>query len=336
MVLGFIIGYFVPSMTKASVIVLPVVIIMIYPMMVNLALSTLKQANKSLVPLIEAIALNFLIAPLLMYGLSFLVTDTNLRIAMILLAIAPASSMGLGYLGLSDGHILTGAIIVGAEFLLAIGVYPLAEFLITKVFAASSTVVVPAGTLLLNLLYVLIIPMILGIATREYIERKHKEGTFKKVKPYFSTITLSFLYILIFLIFATKARKIAENYQQIAMVLVVAIIFYVILLTFALLLNKYVLDMEYRHNQAVVFTSVGKNVALTIAILVAIFGKDGQYMAIAPAMFSIIQAPFLMLYLKFSDKIKAFFAKEIKAIEKEVEEVVEKIEEKIEKVEEKN
>jgi len=46
-------------------------------------------------------------------------------------------------------------------------------------------------------------------------------------------------------------------------------------------------SFEYVHHQAVVFTSVSKNVALTIAILISVFGKEGQYLSVFLAIMSI-------------------------------------------------
>lgn len=284
-------------------------------MMVNISISTLKSSRGSLKPLIEAVLLNFVYAPIVLYFLSSLfIPDQRIVIAMLLLAVAPASSMGLGYLGLSEGHLVTGAIIVATAFILSTVAYPL-----LGVYVISGTeLAVPLNVMITNLLLVLVLPLILGVATREYIEKKHGKTRFKNLKPYFSTITLTFLYVLLFLIFASKAKLIVKNYMTIVMIAPVAIIYYLLTISLAIFINKKVLLLPYGQHQAVVFTSIGKNVALTIAILVSVFGQQGQYMAIAPAIVSIFQAPFLMLYLKYSDKVKEIF-REID------EEVVEKL-----------
>ena len=295
-----------------SGIILPVVFIMIYPMMVNLSLSSLKKIRGSAKPLGEAITLNFVVAPVLMWLLaSALISDPKITLALMMLSIAPASSMGLGYIGLAEGHMVSGAIIVAVAFILSIFVYPIAG----HYFAIGTGLNVPMGMILKNLTLILIVPLILGVATREYIERKHGAEKFLKVKPYFSTTTLLFLYVLIFIIFASKAGMIMANLADVWMLLPVAVVFYSTMSLLTLFVNKHILSLEYGHHQAVVFTSVSKNVALTIAILVSVFGKEGQYLAVFPAIMSLFQAPFLMIYLKFSRKIRAYLEKEERGVE---------------------
>ena len=284
--------------------ILPVVLIMIYPMMVNLSLSAMKKIKNSSKPLIEAIILNFIYAPALMFVLTKLfVSDPKITLALMLLSIAPASSMGLGYIGLAEGHMITGTIIVAVAFLLSILAYPL----FGHYLAIGASISVPIGLLLKNLLVVLVIPLLLGVATREYIERRHGREKFLDIKPYFSTTTLFFLYILIFIIFASKATLIIKHWQDIFLLLPIAIFYYGITIFFTLYINKKILKFEYGHHQSIVFTSVSKNIALTIAILVAVFGKEGQYMAIFPAIMSLFQAPFLMIYLKMAHRVKRYF-----------------------------
>jgi len=294
------------NLKPLSNLILPVIFIMIYPMMINLSLSALKKIRETKKPLIEAMILNFIYAPLLMWFLtSLFISDPKIKLALMLLSIGPASSMGLGYIGLAEGHMLSGSIIVASAFILSIFIYPV----FGHYLALGANISVPLSLILKNILVILVVPFILGIATREYIERRHGIEKFNKVKPYFATTTLVFLYILIFIIFASKANLILKNYNDIFLLLPVAIIFYGLSVLFTLLINKKILSFEYGHHQSVVFTSVSKNIALTIAILVAAFGKEGQYLAVFPAIMSLFQAPFLMVYLKFSGKIRRWFEK---------------------------
>ena len=294
------------NLKMLSGFIIPIVLIMIYPMMVNLSLSSLRKIHASAKPLVEALILNFVYAPAFMWVLTSLFTsDPKIKLALMMLSIAPASSMGLGYIGLAEGHVLTGAIIVAFAFIFSVFVYPF----LGHWFAAGASIDVPISLILKNLTVVLVVPLLLGVVTREYIERKHGKEKYLKVKPYFSAVTLSALYLLIFTIFASKSALIVKNYMDILVLLPIAILYYGITTLFVTFLNRKVFDFEYGHHQAVVFTTVSKNVAMTIAILVAVFGKTGQYMAVFPAIMSLFQAPFLMIYLKFSHKIKELFSK---------------------------
>ena len=304
-ILGILLGYFF-NMKVLSSLTIPIIFVMIYPMMVNLSLSSLKKIKDSKKPLIQAIVLNFVFAPALMYLLTTIfAVSPQMKLAMMLLSIAPASSMGLGYIGLAEGHLVSGAIIVAVAFILSIFVYPLAGHYLT----VGTSLSVPISLILKNLLIILIAPLILGIITREYVERKHGAEKFLKIKPYFSAVTLIMLYFLIFVIFATKSKLILSNLGNIWLLLPIALLYYGITIFLVLIFNKHIFKFEYGHHQAVVFTSVSKNIALTIAVLVSVFGKEGQYMAVFPAIMALFQAPLLMVYLKFSVRIKRWLEK---------------------------
>ncbi len=304
MIVGFFVGYNFETKLYSQ-LVLPVVFIMIYPMMINMSISHLKKVKGSVKPLVAALVLNFVYAPIIMYFLvTIFVPDIDLAIALVFLAIAPASSMGLGYIGLAEGHMLSGSIIVTVAFLMSLIVYPLFGVYL----AGAGHISMPVEVLLQNLVLIIILPFVLGISTREYIERHHGVKKYRSVKSYFSTVTLTALFVLMFLIFASKAHLILQKYTIIFMIAPVALIFYPLTTYLIVHINKRLLNMEYGHHQAVVFTSVSKNVALTIAIFIAVFGEVGQYMAVAPAIVSLFQAPFLMGYLKLSDRIKSFFS----------------------------
>lgn len=304
-IMGIILGHFWDLKFLSNYMIL-VIFIMIYPMMVNLSLSALKRAKETIKPLSEALIINFIYAPLFLWFLcSLFIPDPKIKLAIMLLSIAPASSMGIGYIGLAAGDVLAGTIIVASAFILSIFVYPIAG----QYFASGANIPVPLILILKSLLIILVLPLVLGIITREYIQRKHGAEKFLKIKPYFATITLFFLYILIFSIFASKSDLILKDYVDILLLLPIVILYYGITILLVLFINKKILKFEYRENQAVVFTSVVKNIALTIAILVAVFGKEGQYLAVFPAMMALFQSPLLMTYLKFSDKIKMWFEK---------------------------
>lgn len=302
-VLGTFAGYSLHS-TFFSKLILPVVLIMIYPMMLNISISSLKKIKHSKKVIAEAMILNFIYAPLLMWFLTeIFITNPKIKLSMMMFSIAPSSSMGLGYIGLAEGHILSGVLIVASAFLLSVIVYPL----LGHYFALGYNIPVPLKLILKNITFVLILPLILGIITREYIERKKGKEGFKKIKPYASAITLTSFYLLIFFIFASKSMLILQNYMYIFKLLPIAIIYYGLSILFTLIINKKILKIEYGQHQSIVFTSIGKNIALTIAILITIFKEDGPYLAIFPAIMALFQTPFLMTYLKFSKKIRNWF-----------------------------
>ena len=294
-ILGITVGYLYNPTFLAKFI--PVIVFfMIYPMMVNVSFESLRNVRKYKKVILLALLYNFVLAPIIYYFLCSLFKVTyDIQIALLLLAIAPASSMGIGYVGLAEGNVALASVIVASAFLIFIIVAPL----VIHFIVSSNYIVLPLEKIIKNLLLVLVLPLLLGVITRELIiERRNIK--FNEVKPLFSFITLVFLYILIFSIFALKGRAILENPTKIAIIVPLASLFYIIMLAIEYIVNKYIAKMKYEEFQAVVFTTVSKNVALTMALLAFLFGKHGYIMAIYPAIISLIQLVFLITYLHFS------------------------------------
>lgn len=282
--------------------ILVIVFLMIYPMMVNVSFESLKMVKEAHKPITIALIFNFILAPLLYWLLcDIFQVSQDIKVALILLAVAPASSMGLGYVGLSKGNMVSASVIVALAFVLSLVVYP-----ITIRFLSLENQVIPFAEIVKSLLSVLVLPLVLGLITREgLIERKGID--FKKIKPIFSLVTLLFLYVLIFVIFALKGQLIIKHWSHVMAIAPVATLFYITMIAVALLFNKYVAKLDYEHNQAIVFTTVSKNVALTIGLLVTAFGNSGPVIAMYPAIISLFQIVFLMTYLHFNERIKAWW-----------------------------
>ena len=305
--IAIIAGVFVSykySPTFLSDYIMIIVFLMIYPMMVNVSFETLKQIKKPHKTVAIGLFLNFVLSPFLYWFLcTVFEVPMDIKIALLLLAVAPASSMGLGYVGLSGGNMVSASMIVASAFILSLIVYP-----ITLHSLNIGQEIVPFDEAIKSLVFVLVLPLVLGLITREeFIERRNID--YKEIKPYFSLVTLTFLYILIFVIFALKGQAIIKHWEKVMLIAPIAITFYTTMISIALLFSKYLAKLDYENTQAIVFTTVSKNVALTIGLLVTIFGKSGHIMAIYPAIISIFQIIFLMTYLHFSEKVKEWWTR---------------------------
>ncbi len=290
------------SLSFLSKYIMIIVFLMIYPMMVNVSFESLKKIKTVHKPVVIALFFNFIVAPFLYWLLCIIFhVPMDIKIALLLLAVAPASSMGLGYVGLSKGNMVSASIIVALAFIMSLFVYPITIHILN-----AGNNIIPFSQVIKNLIFVLVLPMILGLTTREgIIEKKGKD--FKKIKPYFSLATLTFLYILIFVIFALKGKLIIEHWRKVILIAPIAICFYTIMIGVAIIFNKYLAGLGYEDHQAIVFTTVSKNIALTIGLLATVFGKNAHELAMYPAIISIFQIIFLMSYLHFSEHIRRWW-----------------------------
>ena len=307
--LGFYIGIHINVKRHEQVfhwLNLIVVIAMIYPMMVNLRLAEMKNSAKQWKPLTVALAMGLLIAPLMMYGLIYLVgiflpISPKLALGLLLAVVVPCSSMSIAYTGLSEGNLELATIVVAISFLLAIVVVPLW----LKVFASTYHIYISVWLLVLTIIEVIIVPLILGISTRYIIAKKLGEEGFLKIKPLFPSISLIGMYFIVFLIFMEKAKLIASKPIIVAIAIVPIVIYYIIAIIFLTFFNKGI-KINYKEHMAITFTSVGKNEGTAMAIAMA---AGMGIMAIPPAIVPIIQIPMLVGYLKISKIIKNIFIK---------------------------
>jgi ACR3 family arsenite transporter len=96
-------------------------------MMVNLKLEMLLRAGKNLQGLSLSVLYNFLWAPLVGFGLTWLFFphEPLLALGFLLVMVVPCSSMAIGYTGLAKGHVGLATAIVALSFVPAVGAVPL-------------------------------------------------------------------------------------------------------------------------------------------------------------------------------------------------------------------
>ena len=307
MLIGFYIGQHVNvSAHKGTfkVLNLIVVILMIYPMMINLRISELKKSAKMWKPLTVGLTMGLIIAPLLMILLIklislFLPLSPALSLGLLLAVVVPCSSMTIAYTGFADGNLELATILVAISFTLAIVVVPLW----LKVFATTSHLSISSWLLIKTIIIVVIVPMVLGITTRHILLKKLGSEKFLKIRPLFSTMSLIGLYTIVALIFMEKAKLIYSKPSIILIVVVPLLIYYILSLLFLTFFDKFI-KIPYKDHMAITFTSVGKNEGTAMAI--ALTAGMGV-MAIPPAITPIFQIAMLITYVKLANAIKRYY-----------------------------
>jgi len=284
-----------------------VVIMMIYPMMINLKLAEMKYASRQLKQMSVALIMGLVVAPLVMYALIallglFLPISPPLALGLLLAVVVPCSSMSIAYTGLTDGNLELATIIVAISFILAIVVVPLW----LRVFAAAYHVNISTWLLVITIIEVIIVPMILGVATRSALVKNMGMTGFLKIRPLFPSISLIGMYAIVFLIFMEKAKLIMSKPIVVAIALLPIFLYYVIELLFLTFFNK-AIGIKYKEHMAITFTSVGKNEGTAMAIAMA---AGMGLMAIPPAIVPILQIPMLVGYLKIAKSIRKYFGEE--------------------------
>jgi len=304
-VAGWLIGYFNQDFAKQhqpglKTLITIAVFFMIYPMMVNVRFDALAKATKNLKGIGLTMFYNFLWAPLLGYFLArIFISDPEVGFGFLLVMVVPGSSMSIGYTGLVGGNLELATVAIASSFVAALAAIP---FWLT-VLGGSFQMAVPLGLLLNALLTVLILPMILGAATRVGLIRWRGEEGFKRIAPLFPSVTLISMYAIIFLIFFMKAGVLVAKWHLVAWLIVPNLVFVIATLALITWLDRRA-GLNYRDHMGIVFGATGKNNGTAIALATAAFSP---LVAIPAAVLPIFQIIFLVGYVKIEDRIRAYF-----------------------------
>jgi ACR3 family arsenite transporter len=308
MLLGLLIGRPTVAWTQShqslvSTLTTVAVFLIVYPMMVTLKLEALVQAGKNLRGLSLSVLYNFLWAPLVGVGLTWLFFphEPLLALGFLLVMVVPCSSMAIGYTGLAKGHVGLATAIVALSFVLAVGAVPLWMTL----FAAQEQVPVPIGDMLLSIVTVLLAPMVVGFLTRLGLVRWLGKPRFQRWQPLFPALSLLSMFGIVFLIFFGKAGLILDKWQTVLLLLAPNAIFIALTLAVVTWLNHR-LGLSYEEHMAVVFASTGKNNGTAIAMATMAFSP---LVAIPAATMPIFQILFLVVYLKLAEPVRRSFRK---------------------------
>jgi ACR3 family arsenite transporter len=236
--LGVAIGYFLPGVpaflgqfeyAKVSVPVAVLIWLMIYPMMLKVDFTSIKNAGKKPKGLIVTLVVNWLIKPFTMYLIAWFflkvafkalipsALSTEYLAGAVLLGAAPCTAMVFVWSYLSDGDAGYTVVQVAVNDLVILFAFtPIVAFLL-----GVSDVHVPWDTLLMSVVLFVVIPLGAGAITRSrLIARRGKEwfeGVFLKK---FDGITEGGLLLTLVILFAFQGEVILANPLAIVLIAV--------------------------------------------------------------------------------------------------------------------
>ena len=297
MLLGLAVGYFF-EVTFLKSLILPLTILMIYPMMVTLKVKSIfSGCNYRLEAVTQAI--NFIVIPAVAFllGKTFFGDQPLTALGLFLIALLPTSGMTISWTGFAKGNVPVAIkmTIIG----LVLGA--LATPLYIQAFMGE-VVTVSFGKIFQQILTVIFIPMILGTLTQIYLIKRYGDGRFnKQIKPVFPSVATLGVLGIIFVAMALKAKSIIQNPQAILGMILPLILFYTINFLIASLAGRILFSRG--DGIALVYGSVMRNLSVALAIAVVAFGKDGLEIALIIAVAYIIQVQAAASYLRLADKI---------------------------------
>jgi ACR3 family arsenite efflux pump ArsB len=278
--------------------ILPLTFLMVYPMMVSLNMSELLHLQGWKTQGL-ALAINFVLAPALGYGLGLLFFPDQpwFRLGLLLTALLPTSGMTISWTGLAKGNMAAAVRMTVLGLLLGSLLAPL------YLQALMGTVVsVPMGQVFVQIAVVVFLPLVLGTVTQKALMAKYGHAHFNhQLKPKFAPFSTLGVLGIVFVSMALKAHDILSHPLQIASLLLPLLALYAINFALSTWLGRWLLP----HGDAIalVYGTVMRNLSIALAIAMSVFGTQGADVGLLIALAYIVQVQAAAWYVKWTPKL---------------------------------
>ena len=297
MLLGLGFGYVVDAEFLKSLI-LPLTFLMVYPMMVTMNVKELFKPGGARVQ-IAALLMNFILIPILGYGLGllFFADQPLIRLGLLLTSLLPTSGMTISWTGFAKGNV------PAAVKMTVIGL--IVGSLLTPLYLRGllgAVVEVPLLQVFTQIVVIVFIPLLLGYLTQRWlIARYGVEAYNAKIKPKFPPISTLGVLGIVFVSMALKAHAIVDHPQVLLTYLWPLVLMYAVNFAISTLIAKSFFNRG--EGIALVYGTVMRNLSIALAIALGVFGAQGAEAALLIALAYIVQVQAAAWYVKFSARL---------------------------------
>jgi ACR3 family arsenite transporter len=325
-IVGVIFGSLIPDFftTVASleyahvnIVVAVLIWLMVYPMMIQIDFSSIKDVGKKPKGLALTLVINWLIKPFTMAALGWLFfkgffadwvdpQSANEYIAgMILLGVAPCTAMVFVWSQMTKGDANYTLVQVSINDIIMIFAFaPL-----TALLLGVSDIQVPWNTLLISVLLYVLLPLIAGVLTRSLLDKKaEKPGEHKHVDNFVATLkpwSIVGLLATVVLLFGFQAQTILAEPQTILLIAIPLIIQTYGIFAVAYFFAK---RLKLPHNIAGPASLIGTSnfFELAVAVAISLFGLHSGA-ALATVVGVLVEVPVMLSLVYFVNRTRYWF-----------------------------
>ena len=321
-VLGVVLGSFAPGAFEiiahveyahVNLVVAVLIWVMIFPMMVQVDFTALRDVGDRPAGLLLTLVVNWLIKPFTMAALGWLFfrvlfadlvdpqSATEYIAGMILLGVAPCTAMVFVWSQLTDGDPNYTLVQVSVNDIIMVFAFaPLAALLL-----GVSDITVPWQTLLLSVVLYVLLPLIAGVMTRRRLnasgDRNGVDEFVRRLKP----LSMVGLLATVVLLFGFQAGKILSQPQTILLIAIP-----LLLQTYGVFLLAYFAAraIQLPHNIAAPACLIGTSnfFELAVAVAISIFGLNSGA-ALATVVGVLVEVPVMLSLVALVNRTRGWF-----------------------------
>jgi len=299
---------------KVNIPVAILVWLMIYPMMLQVDFSSLKEISKSPKGVVWTVIINWAIKPFTMAFFAWIFFDKMYSAWLspeladqyiagaILLGAAPCTAMVFVWSYLSDGDPNYTLVQVSVNDLLILILFiPIVGLLL-----GITELTIPWNTLAASILIFVVIPLVAGYLTHKVaISRNGKEWYIGNFLPKFKPVSISALLITLILLFAYQGERIINQPVDILLIAVPLIIQTYFIFALAWYGGKKI-GLPYQVCAPGSMIGASNFFELAVAVAIALFGLQSGA-ALVTVVGVLIEVPIMLSLVKFANKSRASY-----------------------------
>ncbi|MDB4944713.1 MAG: Arsenical-resistance protein [Labilithrix sp.] len=315
MALGIVLGRTVPGLgaaldtMKIGGVSLPIAVglfWMMYPVLAKVRYGKLLGTGANLKLFGTSLVLNWVLGPLLMFALAWLLLPDlpHYRTGLVLIGLARCIAMVLIWNMLACGSAEIAALLVALNAVFQILFYSVLGWLFLTVVPGwlggpATQLDVSMWTIARSVLLFLGVPLVAGALTRLFLVRArgdawYEERFLKRVGP---AALLGLLYTIV-IMFALQGDRIVKAPLDVLRIAIPLVLYFGIMFTASFLLSKR-LGFSYEETASLSFTAAGNNFELAIAVAIGVFGiSSGE--ALAGVVGPLVEVPALLALVYLS------------------------------------
>jgi ACR3 family arsenite transporter len=321
-VLGVVLGLWQPNVFQmiadfeiahVNIIVAVFIWVMIYPMMVQIDFSAIKDVGKNPKGLVLTIVINWLIKPFTMAGLgwlffNFLFADLvdpasaqEYIAGMILLGVAPCTAMVFVWSQLTKGDPNYTLVQVSVNDVIMIFAFaPISAFLL-----GVSDIQVPWETLMISVVLYVLLPLIAGVVTRKILNNGNGEQSLNELLSTLKPWSVIGLLATVVLLFGFQANTIISEPETIGLIAIPLMIQTYGIFIIAYLAAKW---MRLPHNIAAPACLIGTSnfFELAVAVAISLFGLHSGA-ALATVVGVLVEVPVMLSLVYIINRTQGWF-----------------------------